>query len=89
MSATAIKVKILKAMISNTISYRDINAWQRYFLPDLYIMPDDRILHPAITDAVLSKVKTSSDVFGAWFILQGIESTFSKEVQAIYISGKL
>ena len=72
-----IKVKVLSAMINNAISYRDINAWQN-FLPDLYILPSDRALHPSITKEVLSKVVTSSDAFNAWFILQGVESTFSQ-----------
>lgn len=89
MSTTAIKVKVLKAMIANAISYRDINAWSRYFLTDLYILPNERTLHPVITSKVLAKVVTSSDAFDAWFILQGIESTFSQEVQSIYVSGKL
>lgn len=82
---TTVQVKLLEAMINNKISYRDIHTWKAYFIPDLYVLPQDRTLHWKIIDKVLENVITSSDAFLAWLILQSIESTFSEEVQIIYV----
>lgn len=84
MSDDAIKVRLLESVINGSVSYRDIDKWRNYFLPDLYVLPVDRALLAHVILDTLQDAETSGQVYEAWLKLYTIETCFSMDIQAMY-----
>lgn len=84
MSTEVIKTKLLDSLINGSLSYRDIDKWRNHFLPDLYVLPDDRAILAHVLHDVLANAEGASDIYNAWLKIWTIETCFSMDIQAMY-----